>query len=155
MPIVLKQPIEDTILPLSTPLALKDGSIVEALHLPRDTPIMVPIAAINSESIDRVHRCVADSSIADKRIWGANAESFLPARWLSPLPGTVAPATQGYTMYSNLLTFLSGPRGCIGMRFGISEIKAVLAVLVSSLRFEECDGKPEIIERAFVVTVRC
>ena len=61
---------------------------------------------------------------------------------------------QGHSLYSNLLTFLSGPRGCIGYRFAVLEFKAALATLILSLRFEECDDKPEIIERAFVVTVR-
>lgn len=55
----------------------------------------------------------------DKALWGEDAREFKPERWLgSKMPEAVA-SIPG--IWSNMLTFLGGPRACIGYRFTLVE----------------------------------
>jgi cytochrome P450 len=73
-------------------------------------------------------------------IWGDDAAEFKPERHLPP--PEAAHAIPG--VWGNSLTFLGGQRNCIGYRFALAEMKAILFVLIRSLRFEELPSKPEI-----------
>ena len=61
---------QDTVLPLSSPIAGVDGRKIERLHVPKGTTVFVGIAAAN-----RI-----------KELWGEDAEEWKPERWLSPPP---------------------------------------------------------------------
>ncbi|KAL2161419.1 hypothetical protein VTH06DRAFT_7980 [Thermothelomyces fergusii] len=54
--------------------------------------------------------------------WGDDPDSFDPDRW-DELPGTAVP--------NAFMTFLQGPRGCIGRKFAEVEMKILLCVLLS------------------------
>ncbi|KAG6846499.1 hypothetical protein H0H93_013573, partial [Arthromyces matolae] len=61
--------------------------------------LLIPIAAINR----------------DKTIWGDDAHEFRPERWETvPEEANRIPGVWG-----NVLTFLGGPRACIGYRFSL------------------------------------
>ncbi|KAH8126584.1 hypothetical protein FP744_10009354 [Trichoderma asperellum] len=78
----------------------------------------------------------------DKDRWGSDAEEFSPDRWLGDGRANSGGAD------SNLanLTFLAGPRGCIGQSFAKSELLCLVAVLVGRFRveLEDPDKKLEI-----------
>ena len=114
VPTTLREPIQDVVLPLSAPIQLSNGQTVDALTLPKGTPCVLPIVAINCKSSAVLQAIMLMRVTAMDEIWGEDAEAFRPSRWLSDLPDSVDKATHGYTLYSHLLTFLSGPRGCIG-----------------------------------------
>ncbi|KAH9819016.1 cytochrome P450 monooxygenase [Melampsora americana] len=84
-----------------------------------------------------------------KDIFGPDAEVFRPDRWLEKgsvgsLPG----------IWAGLLSFLGGPRACIGYRFTLMELKVLVAVIICHFRFEERDGLgcgPEIERRVSIV----
>ncbi|KAJ7257390.1 cytochrome P450 [Mycena rebaudengoi] len=65
-------------------------------------------------------------------IWGPDAHEFKPSRWLEGKP------YRGQAMgpYSNLLTFLHGPRMCIGWRFAITEVQVILTESVKRYSFK-------------------
>lgn len=58
--------------------------------------------------------------------WGPTADEFDPDRW-DKLP-------ESYTTNA-FMTFLQGPRGCIGRKFAETEMKIILCVLLSQYRF--------------------
>ncbi|CAE6471133.1 unnamed protein product [Rhizoctonia solani] len=66
-----------------------------------------------------------------KEMWGEDAQEFRPERWENPpeatseIPGVV----------SHLMTFIHGQRSCIGYRFALIEMKALLYTLVRSIEF--------------------
>ncbi|TLD30520.1 hypothetical protein PspLS_02442 [Pyricularia sp. CBS 133598] len=62
-----------------------------------------------------------------KRIWGADADEFVPERW-EKLEGEAA------TPYS-MMTFLAGPRQCIGKQYALQEVKVLLIEVLSKFRF--------------------
>ncbi|KAL1726664.1 cytochrome P450 [Schizophyllum commune] len=75
-------------------------------------------------SIHNLHRA--------KEVWGEDADEFRPQHWEN-LPDTVKSVP---SIWSHLFTFSGGPHACIGFRFSIAEIKAILFVLVRSFEFE-------------------
>ncbi|KAL8832278.1 MAG: hypothetical protein Q9170_004935, partial [Blastenia crenularia] len=83
-------------------------------HVPKGTKIILCPGAVNKS----------------KELWGADAEEFNPERWLGPGRANTGGASSNYAF----LTFLHGPRSCIGQAFA----KAEFAVLVAGLagRFE-------------------
>jgi cytochrome P450 len=69
-----------------------------------------------------------------KKHWGPTAEEFLPERWISA-DGTTN-KTGGATSNYSQITFLHGPRSCIGQDFAASELKCLCATLVGKFQFE-------------------
>lgn len=52
------------------------------------------------------------------------------------------------------MTFLAGPRNCIGHRLTVIEMKIVLFVLIRSFRFEIPPSKPQL-KKTWLVIQRC
>ncbi|SPO27931.1 related to Cytochrome P450 [Ustilago trichophora] len=106
--------------PLSKPYPTRNGKgTITSVHVPKGREVFIPIQAINS----------------DPEIWGDDAEDFVPERW-SDLPNSAR--HNGLPMH--LMTFISGPRGCIGNRFALAEFKAMLCHLVGKFQFDEVEG---------------
>ncbi|EIW55336.1 cytochrome P450 [Trametes versicolor FP-101664 SS1] len=71
----------------------------------------------------------------DKALWGPDADEWKPERWLAPLPAAVeSAAVPG--VYSNMMTFSGGARGCIGFTFSQLEMKVVLSEKLAHFTFE-------------------
>jgi cytochrome P450 len=100
---------------------------VNGVTIPKGTIVFIPIAAINF----------------DETMWGKDADVFDPDRW-DNLPETV-------TNFS-YLTFLQGPRSCIGRRFAETEMKVLLAVLLQKLNFEEVVKGRRVAKKAMITT---
>ena len=54
----------------------------------------------------------------NKTIFGEDAHEFRPERWLEKEIDKESHLAKGFTVWSPILSFLGGPRGCIGYRFG-------------------------------------
>ncbi|KAG2076362.1 cytochrome P450 [Suillus decipiens] len=120
----------DDVIPLSEPVHTESGEITDSISIAKGTLITISIAAINR-------------SLA---IWGPDAKEYKPDRWLTEdgITGK-AKEVQGHR---HLLTFVDGPRTCIGKDFAIAEFKAVLSVLVKDFVFEMRDGPNTEVEIA-------
>jgi cytochrome P450 len=77
-------------------------------------------------------------------MWGPDASAFNPDRW-EHLPTSV-------TNYS-YLTFLQGPRSCIGRRFAETEMKVLLVALIQRFQFDEI-VKGKRVEKERTITTR-
>lgn len=73
----------------------------------------------------------------DPEIWGPDATEFVPDRWMGPNN-----ASGGATSHYGFLTFLHGPRSCIGQTFARGEIACMLAAWVIS--FDTELDRPEV-----------
>ncbi|TFK51292.1 cytochrome P450 [Heliocybe sulcata] len=113
---------QDTVLPLGTPIRGVDGTVITEIPLPRDSNLMISILSLNR----------------NKALWGEDAYEWKPDRWLKPLPAAVM-NSKIPGVYSNIMTFWGGPRGCIGFKFSLLEMKVVLGVLMESFRFKLSD----------------
>ncbi|KAK6983988.1 cytochrome P450 [Favolaschia claudopus] len=116
VPVSFRTAERDDVLPLGTPYTDKDGVVHDTLPLRKGQWIVIPILAL-----DR-----------DPEIWGPDALEFIPERWQrSSVTTTAIPG-----VWSQMLTFSGGPRACIGFRFSILELKAMLFTLIRALEFE-------------------
>ncbi|KAF7358392.1 hypothetical protein MVEN_00889300 [Mycena venus] len=123
--------IQNDVVPLDTPWTDANGIVHETLRVTKGQHIIIPIRSMNR----------------DKEIWGADAAEFIPERWKSDPPlSTNLPGVWG-----QVLTFLGGPRACIGYRFSIVEMKALLFTLVRAFEFELAVPAAEIGRKVSIV----
>ncbi|KAJ7740499.1 cytochrome P450 [Mycena olivaceomarginata] len=141
VPTTGRMAFQDDVVPLGTPVTDIDGTVHETLRIRKGELLLIPIIALNR----------------DVEIWGQDAMEFVPERWDAPPPGSSAiPGVWGH-----MLTFLGGPRSCIGYRFSLVEMKALIFTLVRAFEFElavpiEEMGKKgtAIVQRPIVTTDR-
>ncbi|CUA77338.1 Putative cytochrome P450 CYP13A5 [Caenorhabditis elegans] [Rhizoctonia solani] len=111
---------KDCVLPLQCPVRAKDGkTTISQVPIKKGTHIYLSILAANR----------------DKQIWGEDADEFKPSRWLDELPLAVR-ESKNPGVYSYMMTFLGGPRSCIGFKFSQLEMKIVLAKIIHSFKVE-------------------
>ncbi|KAI9513472.1 cytochrome P450 [Russula earlei] len=121
----------DVVVPLSEPFIDRDGVERHDISLRKGDIILIPILAIHQM----------------KSLWGEDADEFKPERW-EAIPDAVK-AIPG--VFSNLLTFISGPHACIGYRFSLVEMKAILFSFVRAFDFELAVPPSEISRKTMVV----
>ncbi|KAK7035895.1 cytochrome P450 [Favolaschia claudopus] len=115
VPSTLRVAAQDDVVPLAHPFTDIHGNVHETLEIKKGQTIMIPILAMNR----------------DPAIWGPNSMEFVPERWLESSISTPIPGVWGH-----MLSFLGGPRSCIGYRFSLVEMKALLFTLVRAFEFE-------------------
>ncbi|KAJ6579631.1 cytochrome P450 [Mycena vulgaris] len=117
-----REAIVDDVLPIGEPITTASGDVVNSIVVDKGSLVTVSIRCMNRSEV----------------FWGANAKDFDPERWLTlnddPLR---AKEIQGHR---HLLTFIEGPRICLGKSFALAELKAVLSVLIRNYTFEFPDG---------------
>ncbi|KAK7439362.1 hypothetical protein VKT23_017586 [Stygiomarasmius scandens] len=99
-------------------------------------PLELPIISASGEKLteipvgegQRIHINIPNYNRL-KSVWGSDADTWNPERFLDIKKGT----TLG--VYANLLTFSAGVRACIGWRFALLEMQAILAGLLSNYEF--------------------
>ncbi|KAK4209138.1 pisatin demethylase cytochrome P450 monooxygenase [Rhypophila decipiens] len=68
----------------------------------------------------------------DHELWGGeHADVFAPERWMQPGQANSGGAKSNYAN----LTFLHGPRSCIGQKFAVAELMALTCALVGRFEF--------------------
>lgn len=77
-------------------------------------------------------------------LWGANAEVFEPTRWIDKATGRATMNGGADSNYA-FMTFLHGPRSCIGERFARAELRALLVAFVGNFDMEMADAKEEVL----------
>ncbi|KAF2201691.1 cytochrome P450 3A4 [Delitschia confertaspora ATCC 74209] len=78
------------------------------------------------------------------KLWGADAEEFNPSRWIDPDTGRANNVGSAKSNYS-FLSFLHGPRSCIGERFARGELRALVAAFVGSFEMAMADPEEQVI----------
>lgn len=99
--------------PVSLTMRVADrDTTIQGEHVPKGTTIILAPAAINTST----------------HLWGEDALEFKPERWLNA-DGKSNQRGGADSNYS-FLTFLHGPRSCIGQRFSQYELACMLAAWV-------------------------
>ncbi|KAJ7144334.1 cytochrome P450 [Mycena epipterygia] len=120
--------MKDDVLPLAKPYIDKAGKSHHSLPIPKGQMIHIPIWGVNT----------------DKEIWGDDADQFIPERW-EHLPDAVSDIP---SVWANLFTFFAGPTNCIGFRFALVEMKALLFTLIRAFEFTPAVPKGGIVSSA-------
>ncbi|KAI0667879.1 cytochrome P450 [Trametes maxima] len=114
IPSSLRMAIDDDHLPLGEPVYI-DGVPHDRIWVPKGTPIVIPILAINR----------------DKALWGEDASEFRPERW-NALPEAVSTIPG---IWANNLTFMGGQHACLGFRFSLNQVKVAVFTLLRAFEF--------------------
>lgn len=96
--------------PMTIRHAVRDTTI-QGQFVPKGTQIMIVPWAINRSAA----------------LWGSDALEFKPERWLPKFDGDKAAALGGAVHNYAFMTFLHGPRSCIGQAFAKAEFAILLA----------------------------
>ncbi|KDQ28771.1 hypothetical protein PLEOSDRAFT_1063555 [Pleurotus ostreatus PC15] len=115
---------EDDVVPLSAPIVTRDGQTVSSISVAKGATVSAPIHLMNQA----------------EWLWGPNAREFYPERWLEPNFGEKNDV-QGHR---HLLSFVDGPRTCLGKNFALAEFKAALSVIIRNFTFEFEGPEPKI-----------
>ncbi|KAJ7087052.1 cytochrome P450 [Mycena crocata] len=124
VPSTSREALREDVVPLGTPVTDSRGVVHDSLRILKGQLIVIPILCMNRDSL----------------VWGPNAMEFVPERWesvkgASGLNDAPGPANSIPGIWGHMLTFLGGPRGCIGFRFSLVEMKALLFVLMRAFEF--------------------
>lgn len=109
------------------PATLRETSCnttIQNSFIPKGTTVILPIKAINTNT----------------KFWGADADKFNPDRWMGSGKTNTGGAQSNYAF----MTFLHGPRSCIGQAFAKAEFACLLASVVGRFEFELEDKDKEI-----------
>ncbi|KAF8436007.1 cytochrome P450 [Boletus edulis BED1] len=118
----------DDVIPLSKPVRTQSGKFVDHISVTKGTYLSVSVPSINRSTA----------------LWGPDAKEFNPERWIRE--DGIPAAAKEIQGHRHLLTFLDGPRTCLGKGFAVTEFKIVLSVLVKHFMFELRDGPETVIE---------
>lgn len=118
------------------PLTLRDAAcdtVILGHKIPKGTRVMlIPWAIHKSEAL-----------------WGPDAGAFNPDRWL-PSEKNPHSANGGAASNYSYMTFLHGPRSCIGQGFSKAEFACLLAAWIGRFQFELNDER-ELDEKNLVI----
>lgn len=119
------------VLRIMPPVALtmrvaKDDATIGDQFIPKGTIVVLAPYAVN----------------ASTKLWGEDAKEFNPERWMAPGQAGKGGADSNYSF----LTFLHGPRSCIGQAFSKAELAALLGCFVGRFEaeFRDADYVAEI-----------
>jgi cytochrome P450 len=117
--------------PATIRTASRDTTIV-GQHIPRGTLFLISPEIINKS----------------KELWGPDADKFDPERWLGPGRANSGGADSNFAN----LTFLHGPRSCIGQGFAKAELACMVAVTVGKfeMQLKYPNAKLEVRQQATV-----
>ncbi|SCV68844.1 BQ2448_965 [Microbotryum intermedium] len=130
---------EDDVIPLGVPIKTTDGNLISLVEVKKYQILVIPIGAVNT----------------NPNIFGDNADEFVPERWLVK-EGEMGAISGNVGVYSNLMTFMAGPRACIGYRFALLELKVITSVLIDNFTFSPRDSADDMANklsrRSLIVT---
>lgn len=119
-------------IPMSVRTAACDTTIL-GHFVPKETRITIAITGTNR----------------DKSLWGPDADQFKPQRWMTA--EGKPDATGGVSSKYGFLSFMHGPRNCIGSGFARAEMACVVAAWVGRFEFALKDER-ELDEKNVVVS---
>ncbi|KAJ6618483.1 hypothetical protein B0H10DRAFT_1947506 [Mycena sp. CBHHK59/15] len=122
--------MHNDVIPLETPYTDRTGTVHETIR--RAHPLY-----------PRIHDSDSDSPQGSQRdrpswyqFWPSTATRLSGVQILERWERSPPISTSILGLWSQMLTFLGGPRACIGYRFSLVELKALLFMLVRGLEFE-------------------
>lgn len=140
---------------------LLNGVCNEALRLYPTVPITIrtnphPVTLLNQHIPSSTQFILSPWAInRNPSSWGPDADSFLPQRWIDTDPTTGETRANnhgGATSNYDILTFLHGPRSCIGQGFAKAELRCLVAALVGRFELELARPEEEVVPHGVVTT---
>ncbi|KAG9094931.1 hypothetical protein FS749_011509 [Ceratobasidium sp. UAMH 11750] len=137
VPSTVREAAHEVHIPLSRPIKDRNGVDRSSITVQKGDAVFIPILAMNRA----------------KEVWGEDSMEFKPERW-DNLPEA---AKDMPGVWGHLMTFIHGNRSCIGYRFALIEMKALMYSLIRAIEFDidpnlEIESKSSIVTRPRVVS---
>ncbi|KAJ3980614.1 cytochrome P450 [Lentinula detonsa] len=126
--------MKDDFIPLSVPYTDRKGEVHNEIQVHKGDSISIPVLAINRS----------------KSLWGEDAREFKPERWMTP-GGIPSTASSIPGVWGNMMSFLGGAHACIGYRFSLVEMKALIFVLVRAFEFDLAVAADDVVGKSSIV----
>ena len=135
-----------------------NGVINEVVRLYPTVPVTVRVATcdttIAGHPIDKGTEIIISPWLMNRytALWGHDATCFRPERWINAddgKPNNTGGAASNYAQ----MTFLHGPRSCIGQGFARAEFRCLLASFVRRFAWELAMDDKDVIPGG-VITIR-
>ncbi|KAG6829533.1 hypothetical protein H0H92_004270 [Tricholoma furcatifolium] len=120
----------DDVLPLTQPIHTPDGRVLTEIAVKKGTWAVIDIASSNRR----------------KDVWGEDAETFNPERWLKSEEQTVPLTKTPGVVYGSLMNFMAGNRTCPGWRIAILELQSFICDIVQGFHIRPIPGSTVIRE---------
>ncbi|KEF54685.1 uncharacterized protein A1O9_09127 [Exophiala aquamarina CBS 119918] len=138
-------------------LPLLNGVCNEALRVYPTVPLTSRVSKVDNTVLGQHIRAGTRLFIVpwavnnDPAIWGADVAEFKPERWIDRKTGSPNQHGGADTNYA-VLTFLHGPRSCIGQGFAKAELRCLVAAFVGAFEFEMADKTEEVVPAGIITT---
>jgi cytochrome P450 len=87
----------------------------------------------------------------DTQLWGPDAGEFKPERWIDSQTGKPNNTGGANTNYA-FLTFLHGPRSCIGQNFARAELRTLVAAFAGAFSWSLANPAEPVVFAGLVTT---
>jgi cytochrome P450 len=135
------------------PLPYLNGIMNETLRLYPTVPLTMRQAIrdtdLAGQAIPKGVTVVLSTWLMNRspEVWGAEAGEFRPERWItSGKPNSNGGANSNY----EFLTFLHGPRSCIGQGFAKAEMRCLLASMIRTFSWDLAMDESKILPRGAI-----
>ncbi|KIJ31170.1 hypothetical protein M422DRAFT_267252 [Sphaerobolus stellatus SS14] len=122
---LFREAARDDVIPLSTPQKTKTGEMVTSVPISKGQQVTISFLAYNRLP----------------EVWGPDADQWRPERFLE---GGAGSQKTSLGVIANIATFSSGLRSCIGWRFALLEMQAILVEFLENFEFSPPPGNVEI-----------
>ncbi|KAF2848751.1 cytochrome P450 [Plenodomus tracheiphilus IPT5] len=120
--------------PITSRVSIRETS-VGGYYIPKNTMFFVVPWAINR----------------NPKLWGPSAEDFVPERWIDKESGRATMNGGAESNYA-FLTFLHGPRSCIGEKFARAELRSLIAAFVGKFEMQMADPQEDVLVAGTITT---
>ncbi|KAK0219363.1 cytochrome P450 [Armillaria nabsnona] len=127
----LRYAAEDDTIPFSEPVRTRTGETWNEIPVPKGQMVMISAYTYNRLP----------------SIWGDNTDDWVPERFV----GMEGKTRISVGLHANLLNFGDGVRGCIGWKYGLLEVQAILVELLKS--FEFLDSGKELLNGMALISL--
>ncbi|KAJ3769184.1 cytochrome P450 [Lentinula raphanica] len=117
----------DDVVPLAQPVLSTSGEVLNKIPVMKGQRIHIGIAAYNRSP----------------SVWGPDADQWKPSRYLDSPPDSKKQQV-AIGVFGNVMSFGSGVRACIGWRFAVIEMQAILVCLLTHFEFQLPPGGLDI-----------
>ncbi|KAE9411101.1 cytochrome P450 [Gymnopus androsaceus JB14] len=126
VPNLFRQAASDDSIPLEFPIITESGEEISQIPVSKGQRIVLSIGVYNRLT----------------QVWGDDANEWNPERFIIDSKKKTA-----LGVYANLMSFSAGVRACIGWRFAIMELQAILFGLLQKFEFSPPPGGLDDIQR--------
>ena len=146
-PATIRESTQDAVIPLSQPVMDRNGKMLDSIKMKKGVTMFIRTSHHCSCIYHPLTPAILNVNLSED-IWGPDAHKFNPDRYLDIVEKAKDSRNQVPGIWGNLLSFLGGTRNCIGYRFALAEMKAILFVLIRAFAFEELPSKPTVEQKA-------